>query len=291
MKNIVILGCENSHANTFLNFIKERAEYSGINVLGVYSADKDAAAKLSDKFGVNVLERYDACVDNADGVIITARHGDDHLKFAHPYIKAGVPMFIDKPICIKESDALTLMRECRDAGVRVTGGSSCIHCEFIQKIKSIRQTGELGATLGGIVRAPISMENAYGGFFFYSQHLVEMMLEVFGRYPASVMAFDAGKKITVVFRYGEFDTVGLFTDGIYTYYAMLASERGNVGEEFPVNGQSSCFVTEFDNFVSLLRGGEQKISYDDFISPVFVMNAIFRSLSSGKEERIEYERV
>ena len=290
MKNIIILGCENSHANTFINFIRSKEEYSDINVLGVYSSDREAADKLNEKFDVPVLDNFDRC-DGVDGVIITARHGDEHLKFAEPYIGRGVPMFIDKPITVSESDALTLMRRCREAGVRVTGGSSCIHCEMIQKLRSIRESEELGGVLGGVVRAPISMENAYGGFFFYSQHLVEMMLEVYGRYPESVKAYRNGKKITVVFRYRDYDTVGLFTDGIYTYYASISCEKGNEGGEFPVNGQSSCFVTEFDNFVSLLRGEEQKISYDDFIAPVFVMNAIYRSLESGCEESVNYESV
>ena len=35
MKKIVILGCENSHANQFLNFIRDRQEFSDIEVVGV----------------------------------------------------------------------------------------------------------------------------------------------------------------------------------------------------------------------------------------------------------------
>ena len=51
-----------------------------------------------------------------------------------------------------------------------------------------------------------------------------------------------------------------------------------------INGRSPCFKIEFDEFYSLLSGGEQKMSYDDFIAPVFVMNAVYRSIASGKEE-------
>ena len=291
MKKIVILGCENSHADTFLKFIKGDDAYSDIDVVGVYSDDAAASEKLNAKFDVNVMNDHADAVGNVDGVIITARHGDNHYKYAKPYIKSGVPMFIDKPITVNESDALAFMRECRAAGVRVTGGSSCIHAETVQELRRRHLENDGGQTIGGIVRAPVSMENDYGGFFFYSQHLVEMMLEIFGRYPKSVKSYRNGKYITVVFRYENFDTVGLFTDGIYNYYAMRASTDGCYGENFPINGSSSCFKTEFDAFCSLLRGGEQKISYDDFIAPVFVMNAIMRSLESGNEERIDYEKV
>lgn len=281
MKNIVILGCENSHANTFLNFLRDDEKYSDVNVLGVYSDDEDAAKKLNEKYGVAVLDSFDAAVGKVDGVVITARHGDNHFKYAEPYIKSGVPMFIDKPITIDEDEAIKFMRLCRSSGVRVTGGSSCIHDEFVQSLKKAHHEKDGGDTLGGHVRAPISLENAYGGFFFYSQHLVEIMLEIFGRYPVSVVTSKNGKNITAIVKYDDYDVTALFTDGVYVYSASRASTEKTVASDFKIDGHSTCFKTEFDEFYSLLCGGEQKMSYDDFIAPVFVMNAICRSLKGG----------
>ena len=40
-----------------------------------------------------------------------------------------------------------------------------------------------------------------------------------------------------------------------------------------------------------LSGGEQQISYDDFIAPVFVMRAIELSLESGEEVKVEEYKV
>ena len=291
MKNIVILGCENSHANTFLNFIRDDKKYSDVNIVGVYSDDKEAAAKLNEKYGAPVLSAYDEAVGKVDGVIITARHGDNHYKYAAPYIESGVPMFIDKPITISEDEAVKFMRECRDHGVRVTGGSSCIHDEFVQSLKKAREENEGGDTLGGSVRAPINMENAYGNFFFYAQHLVEVLMEIYGRYPVAVRAMRKGKTITVVVRYENYDVTALFTDGVYVYSASRASTEKTVASDFKVDGHSPCFKIEFDEFYSLLSGGEQKMSYDDFIAPVFVMNAIVRALDSGDEERINTFKV
>jgi hypothetical protein len=55
-----------------------------------------------------------------------------------------------------------------------------------------------GATLGGFVRCPVLLDSPYGGFSFYSHHLIEIEGEIFGRYPKSVQAFQNGKKITVM---------------------------------------------------------------------------------------------
>ena len=287
MKNIVILGCENSHANTFLNFIRDKEEYADVRVIGVYSDDKDASAYLAKTYGVPVLNTYDEAVGKVDGIIVTARHGDNHYKFAKPYIKTGVPMFIDKPITVSEADALEFMRECKENGVRVTGGSTCIHAEWVQTLKKEREEEADGKTLGGFVRCPVWINSPFAGFFFYSQHLVEVVAHIFGRYPLSVKSYLNDKKLTVTFRYADYDVIGLFTDENYScYYAMRVSENHVKGEEFPITSESPCFLIEFDEFYKLLCGEKQKISYEDFIAPVYIMNAIKRSMDSGKEEKV-----
>lgn len=284
MKRIAILGCENSHANTFLGFIKNNEKYRNVEVVGVYSHDETASHKLNETFGVPVLASYDEAVGKVDGLIVTARHGDNHYKYAKPYIDSGIPMFIDKPITINENEAIEFMQQCKAAGVKVTGGSSCVHNDWVQTLKKERENNVDGATLGGYVRCPISLKSPNGGFFFYAQHLVGVTSEIFGSYPKSVKAFLNDKKLTVIFRYENYDVTGLFCDENYScYYAMRVSEHHVNGNEFPITGDSPCFLAEFDEFYSLLCGGEQKISYKDFIAPVFVMNAINRSLADNCE--------
>ena len=284
MKKIVILGCENSHANMFLNFHRDNPKYKDVEVIGVYSDEIEAAKKLSETYGVRVMQSYDEAVGQVDGVIVTARHGDNHYKYAKPYIKSGVPMFIDKPIAIDEEEARRLVMECRDAGVKLTGGSSCVHVDWVQQLKKEREENFDGKTLGGYLRCPVNLDNPYGGFFFYSEHLIGIMSEIFGFYPKSVKAFKNEDKITVVFRYADYDVTGLYVDKNFScYYAMRVSEHHVHGAEFPITEESECFKAEFDEFYSLLKGGEQRLSYEDFIAPVFVMNAVNQSLESKRE--------
>lgn len=285
MKNVVILGCENSHADMFLGYIAQGG-YPDIRITGVYSQDAAAAQKLSDTFGVPVMGRFDEAVGQVDGVIVTARHGDLHYQYAAPYIAQGAAMFIDKPITISEAEAVTFMQQLRDGGVRITGGSCCKYIDYIQQLKAEHQNQVNGKTLGGFMRAPVSVDNPYGGFFFYSQHLVEMVLEVYGHYPKGVCAFENDGKITVVFRYPDFDITGMFVVGNFYYYASRYAENACAGQQVEVLGSSPCFRAEFDDFYRILLGGQQNQSYEDFIAPVFVLNAIHRSLQSGREEPI-----
>ncbi len=281
MKKIVILGCENSHANSFLDFIRDEDKYKDVEVVGIYSDEYDAMLKLKDKYGVPIMNSYDEAVNKVDGVIVTARHGDNHFKYSKPYIESGVPLFIDKPITISANEALEFMRLCKMFSVRITGGSCCKHAEAVKEMKKAREENVFGETLSGVVRAPVSLVNNYGGFYFYSQHLVEMILEIYGRYPKSVRAFDKDKNITVIFRYDNYDVIGVFTDGSNKYHLVRMAQDSTVYTEADIGKE--CFHAEFDEFYDILSGGVQQISYDDFIAPVYVLNAIVESIKCSKD--------
>lgn len=284
MKRIAILGCENSHANAFLKFIKEKEEFSNVEIVGVYSDEREAAEKLSAKFGVPIMDGYADAVGELDGLVITARHGDNHYKYAKPYIDSGIPMFIDKPITVSEDEAVLFMRSLRDKNIRITGGSSLKQDVFVRQLKREAENEIGGKTLGGYVRAPYQSDSEYGGFYFYAQHLTEMVCEIFGRFPSSVLAKKKGKQIHVIFRYDDHDCIGLFCDKNYVYYASRMAEESTKSFEIPVT--NDWFYEEFKEFYGILSGNAQAAAYDEFISPVFIMNAIERSLESGQEEPV-----
>ncbi|MBE6730504.1 MAG: hypothetical protein E7564_02305 [Ruminococcaceae bacterium] len=283
MKKVVILGCENSHADTFLNFIKEGA-YPEIEVLGVYSDEAEAARKLNGQFGVKIMKTYTEAVGLADGVIVTARHGDNHYKYASPYIKEGAVMFIDKPFTINEEEAVKFIKELKASGVRVSGGSCCKYIDLVQEIKKDHQNNVGGKTLGGLMRAPVTLKNEYGNFFFYSQHLVEMVCEAYGYYPKSVKADNVNGNVTVVFKYEGFNITGLYVSESSLYYVSRHTLSGVKGSVADVN---PCFKKEFDEFYGMLTGKEQERDYAELIAPVFVINAINRSMESGTEEAVK----
>ena len=284
MKRIAILGCENSHADAFLGFIAQREEFADVRVVGVYSDEREAADRLHERFGVPVMDGYADAAGQIDGLIITARHGDRHYQFAKPYIADRIPMFIDKPITIDEAQAIVFMRELKESGIRISGGSSLKQDAYVQALRQDAEGKVGGETLGGYVRAPYQQKNDYGGFYFYAQHLVEMVCEIFGRFPLSVIARPNGEQIHVLFRYETYDCVGLFCNNSYRYYAARMAQGASVGYEIP--STEDWFYREFDEFYGILSGKEQTVAYDAFISPVLIMNAIVRSLESGREERI-----
>ncbi len=281
MYKIAILGCENSHAAAFLTLIQEK--YPDIEVSGVFSIYPEAAEALREKFNVPVMESFDSLVGKIDGLIITARDGKYHYPYAAPYIKTGIPMFLDKPITVSEEDARALVTELKANSVRVCGGSSLKHGAYLARLKEAIASGDRGKVLGGAFRAPVSLENEYGGFFFYGAHIVSMMTEVFGYDPESVFAARRGDCVDCLVSYPGVNVGLQYVNGNYVYHASLSFERGIVGGDVNLDG---CYDAEFSQFYGILTGKTRGESYEDIIASVFIMNAIYRSLASGKPETI-----
>lgn len=289
MKKIAILGCENSHAHSFLNTMKNYPDdFSDIEVIGVYSDEIKECEKLRDRYGVEILEDYTSAVGKVDGIVITARNGDNHYKYAKPYIESGIPMYIDKPICNSEEEAVEFIKDLEKHGVRYTGGSSLRHDSTVLAFKQERLDEVDGKTLGGLVKAPLDSSSSYGGFYFYAPHLVEIVSEMFGRYPKSVKAYKAGISTTVIFRYDEYDVTGVYTENNYLYYASRIAEKGTKLEKIALGTgrEHDWMYKEFKEYCDILRGGEREMSTEDFLAPIFVMNAIKRSIDSGEEEKV-----
>jgi hypothetical protein len=64
------------------------------------------------------------------------------------------------------------------------------------------------------------------------------------------------------------------------------AEKASKSFEIPTT--TDWYYREFKEFAEILDGGEQTCTHEEFISPVFIMNAIERSLNGGREEIVLY---
>ena len=287
MYKIAILGCENSHANHFLELIKQGC-YPEMEVVGLYSNEPEAVKKLSDTYNVPIMQDYGELKGKVDGVMITARHGDNHHIYAKPYMDDGIPMFIDKPITCTEEDALEFMNTAKSKGIRLCGGSTCVSYPNTVKLAQAVADKSIGELLGGTLVCPFYFDSPYGGFYFYAQHLVEIMTTIFGEDVKKVFVSRSRDELTFVAKYDTISVTGKYIEGCKYYNASVYGSDKMMSEE--LTGYGDSFKHEMNDMLSLLQGNEMKKSYRSFVKPVFIMNAIIRSLDSGKWEDVkEYD--
>ena len=283
---IAILGVENSHADAFGKLVKENSKYSNVEIVGIYSEEEDAVKRILDAgLATYAASSPDEFLGKVDGVVITARHGNKHYEYAMPYVKAGVPCFIDKPFCANLDLANELAKTAKDNGALLCGGS-CL--KFIDELKPLARIAKNKTVVSGSICCPVNMDNIYGGFWFYTQHLIEMLITVYGRNVKSVLAYCPDEKknrLTVIFNFGDFDVCGHYTSA-YRYSATVNTSDNQIYNIF-CDDVAYTYVNEFDEFVEMVKNGVMHDSYENLVYPVKILDAIERSYKEKKEIVIE----
>lgn len=288
MYNIGILGTENSHAAAFIDIFNGGDSYQDIKVVAVGGHYAEANIKLSEKYSLDIVENPEDILHRVDAVMVTSRDGKYHADFVRPFIEAGKPAFIDKPVTIDPTEALALARLAKEKNVPLYGGSSLKLADDILLLQNAVKQG-LGGVHGGSIYAPIVMNNEYGGFFFYSSHLSEMSMTVFGYDPKSVLAFENNNNVTAVVKYDSFSVTNHFMNECgNSYFGIVCGREKNVVREIDI---SLCYKHECDAFVSMLRSGKSALSLKELIMPVYYMDAIEKSYKSGLEVSINMPEI
>ena len=285
MFRIGIIGTENSHAREFANIFNkpnEKGEYAypDCRVTLVWGHYPESSELLVKECGVErVASGIEEMVENVDAVMITARDGKYHAEFARPFVEAGIPAFVDKPFCCDPAEALSLARLAKEKGVPLCGGSSLKYAAGILEMKAAREAS--GDKLhAGHVSAPLMMVNDYSGFWFYSAHLAEMCMEVFGWEPREVIAVENGGSVSAIVSYDGYSVTTNFTNDCGDSYAVSVYGEKTSHKAVSLDG---IFAAECKIFVDMLRTGKMAHSYEQLIAPVYFLDAVKRSYESGNK--------
>jgi len=92
-------------------------------------SDAEHVSKLS--LVPTVVDRPEDMIGKVDAVIIATDIGSQHVRRAKPFIEAGVPLFIDKPLCDNYED-LEWFQQQYAAGAKFMSSSSMKYCKELQ---------------------------------------------------------------------------------------------------------------------------------------------------------------
>ena len=133
---------------------------------------EDEASWFVKRFGLKgEVNEIEEMVDKVDVGFIQSCNWEKHLDQALPFIKAGKPVFIDKPIVGNVKDAARL-KELVKNGAKIIGSSSARYADEIQAFlkKPVSERGEILSVFGtcGVDE------------FNYSIHIAEILSELAG---------------------------------------------------------------------------------------------------------------
>lgn len=291
MIKLAILGIDNSHAWTFAGALAGKDGkklFEDVELIGIYGdfETKDGQVGKAEVEKVssctNFTDNYNAFLDEADAVMVTARYGANHFKFAKEYIKKGIPVWIDKPFTCDKKELLEMLAFAKKYNSPITGGSVLPMLKDMVEFKEEISKLEKPIT-GGHVTAPVNMVNPYGNFWFYTQHLVQMMTFVFGNNVKSVYAEQDKNGVYAIYHYEDFSVTARFgTD----YSISLYSGAGDLNMKH-ISFGSNYFIPELESFYKVIKTGKSELTDIDFIAPIYIIDATKRAFEKKKTVKVK----
>jgi len=185
---IGMIGLDTSHVIAFTKVINDTANNYGCKVVVGYSGgspDIPSSAnrvenytnQLRDKYGVEIVDSIEELCEKVDGVLLESVDGRPHLKQAIPVIKAGKPLFIDKPMAGSLEDVIEIFRLAKENNVPCWSSSSL---RYGPGVIGMRNNKEVGDVLGCDAFSPCSLEEHHPDLYWYGVHGVEMLFTIMG---------------------------------------------------------------------------------------------------------------
>jgi WD40 repeat protein/predicted dehydrogenase len=224
-----MIGLDTSHCLAFtklLNDPKAAPDVAGFRMIAVYpkgSPDIESSTsrvpgyiEQMKKLDVKIVNDLDELVGQVDAILLETNDGRPHLEQIIPALKAGLPVFVDKPIAGSVTDAVAMFELGRHFKTPLFCSSSLRFSDGPQALRA----GSIGKILGCSTYSPCSLEKTHPDLFWYGIHGVEMLFTVMGTGCESVTR--ASSK--------DFELVtGTWDDGRIGTFRGIRSGKGGYG--------------------------------------------------------------
>jgi predicted dehydrogenase len=192
-----MIGLDTSHVVAFtklLNDTKGKGHVPGGKVVAAFKGgSKDVESswsrlegyttQLEKEFGVKIVPTIEELCRQVDAVLIESVDGRPHLEQARPVIKAGKPLFIDKPVAGTLRDAIEIYRLAKENNVPVFSSSSYRYYDSLVEVKR----SDVGEIRNVISYGPAHQEPHHPDLFWYGVHPTEALFTMLGAGCESVV--------------------------------------------------------------------------------------------------------
>jgi hypothetical protein len=223
----------------------------------------------------NVVVQPTDVIGHVDAVIIATDLGGEHVTRARPFVEAGLPVFIDKPLTDNTAD-LDVFKTWVAEGRPIMSSSSMRYCkEFMPYRTSTRELGDLRFVS---ITTPKSWET-------YGIHALEGMYPILG--PGFISARNTGTPdrnlVHLKHRCGT-DVVVVASTDMYGGFGLLQLV-GTAGHVNVATGDTFySFKSQLEAFISYLRTGQRPFPFSETVELMQLLIAALRSREQGGRE-------
>lgn len=146
-------------------------QLQGVHITHIWTQDKDKSNHIASATNIdNVVDNPEDMIGQVDGILLARDDAENHYKDARPFILAGLPIYIDKPIALRTEDLEELYKIEQNTGQIF----SCSALRYAPELKLDQSTREYLGDLHYIEAiTPKDWDR-------YAIHLIDPILEIIG---------------------------------------------------------------------------------------------------------------
>lgn len=263
---IGLIGAQNSHSRDFCETINKKKMFENAVISYIYGGDDDAARKkLCEDYGLAECASEEEVIEKSDAVIVTYRKGSVHYSPVINTLKAGKPVFNDKPFTTDLQEAREIIALAKKQNLLITGGSSL---KSLPELDAIKESITPGSTT--VISYAADPASEYDGYWFYGIHVAEICLTLCGTDFTSVQSFDNNGVVTAIIGYPD-KTCILVTAPDSRELTVSVSNAGGIKSRIvPIRYHDICS----EEFITMINTGELPRDYDYYVKSVELMSKI-----------------
>lgn len=236
---------------------------------------KDAVRVAKASLIPNVVAAPEEVIGKVDAVIIATDKGHEHVARCRPFIEAGLPIFVDKPLVDNESDLRTFAKWV-EGGAKIMSSSCMRHCkEFMPYRASVH---ELGRLRYASITTPKSWER-------YGIHALEGIYPILG--PGFVSARNTGgmeRNIVHLKHETGVDVVVAATSDMYGGFGVLTLCGTSGHAQVAFSDTFYSFRSQLEAFIGYLRTGQRPFPFGETVELMKMLIAGIKSRGEGGRE-------
>jgi hypothetical protein len=183
---IGMIGLDTSHVPAFTKVFNDpnsQGDLAGMRVVAGYPGGTDLPASRDrvqgftrqiEEMGVEIVQTIPELLEKVDVVLLESVDGRIHREEASAVIRAGKPLFIDKPVAGSLADVVAIFALAKKHGVP----SSSLR--FNPSIQALLSNDDLGDIAGAMTWGSCSYQAGTPDMFFYGIHGIEILYTLMG---------------------------------------------------------------------------------------------------------------
>jgi predicted dehydrogenase len=259
----------NKRILAYLEANRDSLGIDGARVTHVWTQDRVISERIVAASRVpHIAHEPRAMVDAVDAVLIARDDPESHAALAQPFLEAGMPVLIDKPLASTESDLAFFVDHDR-AGRLVMSSSSMRYATEVRVLK------ESAATLG-----PVRLVAAVGvkDWVSYGVHVLEAICTVLDDPRALRVrhgAFGYGEVVEIEFDGGTIATIHQLRNTASTMQLHLYGEGGSRSAE--LDGLFAAHRGLLQQFIRSVAEGKSRLPFEVTRNVISILLAGLRS--------------